>query len=398
MTNPPRWSAFDGSDALRHGARDWMTSVVQWNSLAPARVLDTIFNVAFHSGDLLALAVPGRASRGAWREGFNKVRAFLLFASALESHSRAGRPAEGLSELVEWASRLDPYRGLWTTEGLGFFYAAHEVKRGNGRTQGLLTSERVPGIPGRCLIPLHTGMGLAFASDIVQDMNRRTDRSEIRRRVEDFLALCESNAAPGYAGAAVESLGLVTRNVRPRLVQVVGEELKAVGGDAVARFWHGYGRGLYFSPLNVLPCTSTVWPSVRIALREPPNALARLNASAGLAWAVTLVNIRDPEVIELFLRRHGRELTEPSAFADGVRSAAAVWRDWAPESQYLHALCRYRPRGAASTEQWDRYARGPCADDFSELYRSLKRDNLMGELFRVHDPESSAMGAGSCGS
>lgn len=392
MANVRPRPKFDGNDALWRGVSDWMTGVVRCDSLAPARVLAAVADVAIHSGDLLSLTIPGRATRGAWREAFNKLRAFLLFSAARESIGPGGRPDPGLPELVGRVQKFDPYRGLWTAEGLGYFHASEELNRGP-EPRGLLAPDRTRGIPDRCLIPLHTGMGLAFANFVVPAMTAQASRSEIRHRVDEFLSLCETNAAPGYSGAAIESLGLVVRNVRPRLVQAMGEELAAVGGGVPERFWHGFGRGLYFSPLNLLPCTSAAWPSVRIAQREPPHALGRSNALAGLAWAVTLVNIRDPEVIELFLGRHRRELGDASAFADGVRSAAAIWYDWAPGSLYLHALCRYRPRDSRSAERWDRYARSPCGEEFTELYRLLKRDGLMGELFRVSGPESPVMGA-----
>jgi hypothetical protein len=394
MSRSQHRPAFDGNGALWRGMRDWVVGPLRPEALAPGRVLAALSDVVRHSGDLLALAAPGRAGRGAWREGFNKLRAFLLFAAASESMPRPGQPTVELPGLVERALRLDPYRGLWTTEGLGYFHATESL-RGAATPRDLLGPDRTRGIPAHCLIPLHTGMGLAFATEQVQAMGVRTPRPELRRRIEDYLSLCESNAAPGYAGAAVESFGLAARNMRPRLVAPLGEELAKFGTDLAARFWHGYGRGLYFSPLNVLPCTSSAWPSVRIARREPPHELGRSNALAGLAWAVTLVNIRDPDVIELFLHRHRRDLADPSAFADGVRSAAAVWFDWAPQSPYLQALCRYRPRGArdSAAEQWDRYARGPCGEDFPGHYGLLKRENRLEELFRYGESDPVTMRA-----
>jgi hypothetical protein len=382
MIDSQQHTAVYGTEALRRGVRDWMFGAVQWDMLAPTRVVATVADIAFHSGDLLALAAPGRACRGAWREGFNKLRTFLLFSAASEYMSGSGDPASRLPVIIESVLRLDSYRGLWMTEGLGYFCSSAALQC-YGSPRGLLGPDRNFAIPDRCLIPLHTGMGLAFAMHEIQSMNPSTTALDIRRHVEGYLALCTANSAPGYAGAAVESLGLVARNLRPRLVSAIAEELAPFGKDTLSRFWHGFGRGLYFSPMNVLPCTSTAWPSVRVARREPHCDLGRSNALAGLAWAVTLVNIRQPEVIEWFINRHRRDLTDSSAFASGVRSAAAVWHDWAPQSQYLQALCRYQPRRVtpSAASQWDRYARSPCGEDFRELYRLLKTENMLDELF-----------------
>src|SRR5262249_32373589 len=152
----------------------------------------------------------------------------------------------------------------------------------------------VQGVPSRWLIPLHTGMGLALAGDHLRTTRGRGPWADPRRGGEAFLTRCRENSMQGYARACAEAPCLMALNGRPAPVPVIDRELSALGGDLPDRFWHGFGRALYFSPANFLPCTSMVWPSIRRAGREPPHASGRSNALAGLAWALTLVNIRDP--------------------------------------------------------------------------------------------------------
>ena len=85
------------------------------------------------------------------------------------------------------------------------------------------------------------------------------------------------------------------------MVRIVDRGLSAIDPDIVGYFWHGVGRGLYFLPINALPCSSSTWRAVEMAHEEAPHTLGRLNALGGLAWAVTLVNIRHPAILEAFL-------------------------------------------------------------------------------------------------
>ena len=60
----------------------------------------------------------------------------------------------------------------------------------------------------------------------------------------------------------MEALGLVTRLRCPELVRIVDWRLSAIDPELVGYFWHGVGRGLYFLPLNALPCASSSWRAV----------------------------------------------------------------------------------------------------------------------------------------
>src|SRR5262249_52584176 len=148
------------------------------------------------------------------------------------------------------AAALPPYQGIWTTEGLGYHVTANALRRDPNPTALL----RVEGLPSASLVPLHTGMGMALAFRELTGLGRRAEAVDVRRALVRYLGLCRANAREGYDGAAVESLGIITKVVRPRLVPMISDQLDWVAPDHTAKFWHGFGRGLYFSPSNLLPC------------------------------------------------------------------------------------------------------------------------------------------------
>jgi hypothetical protein len=330
--------------------------------------------------DLLRLAIPGPFSRTAWTEFRNKVAAFRLFAEADRLAGMGTAGSYRLSDFVPAVEALGPFSGLWVTEGVGYYHAANALEA-DPTAHDLLAPAAVEGVPSRWLIPLHTGMGLAMAGHHLWNGGGRGPWADPRRGVESFLARCRASTLEGYTGTCAEALGLMALNIRQDLVPAIDRELVARGGDLADRFWHGYGRALYFAATNFLPCTSLLWPSVRRAIREPPHPSGRANALAGLAWALTLVNIRDPEVIAMFLARQGHDAPELDALANGIQSAVVVWVDWDPGSDYVRSFCAYGPPGGLA-DRWAKAARGACGEAFTQEYRRLKEHNRLDDLFR----------------
>jgi hypothetical protein len=133
-----------------------------------------------------------------------------------------------------------------------------------------------------------------------------------------------------------------------------------------------------------MPCSSVIFPGLYRLKQECPHRLARANILAGLAWAVALVNIRDPDVIAAFIRRNVSGPLEREAFADGMQSAATIWRDWSPYSPLLQSLCDYRPANGSQETRllWDQTGRGHCSEEFEAAYHRLKQRGSMDELFQ----------------
>jgi hypothetical protein len=313
-----------------------------------------------------------------WQEFWNKLECFGDFEKA------RGAPA-GPSPLAEQVARcaaLGPYRALWHVEGLGCRHAERASWRGAG-PRGLLEEARAGALPVWSLISLHSGMGLGLADHLLGAVPPGGASGAVGEAVRRFVRACEGNAREGYFGAAFEGLGLVARNLYPHLVARINGRLWEAHRDLVGYFWHGVGRGLYFAPTHFVPGLRLAWQGVDKALREPPHELGRLNALAGLAWAVTLVNVRHPRVLERFLARYGGRGAD-GAFADGVASAVLVWHDWAPASAHVGNLCRHRPDPTTPglAERWRRLVSEPAAYAVRREYPDLRARHRIGSVFR----------------
>ncbi|RMH21990.1 MAG: hypothetical protein D6696_04380 [Acidobacteria bacterium] len=216
---------------------------------------------------------------------------------------------------VAAARRLPPASGLWVLEGLG-----DAAADGDEPLHRRLERE---GVAIASWPPLHAGLGLALARRFLSALPPAP--RDVAAAVAGFARRCRRQAAPGYAGAVFESLGFVAWNLHPRHLAALDRALAE--DDPVRRryLWHGVGRGLYFSPLCAVPGGTAV--ALARAALAPPFAAGRRNAVAGVAWALTLVNLPRPEsfaaaaaVAAPYL---DRELA--AAFGDGVASALALW-------------------------------------------------------------------------
>jgi hypothetical protein len=253
---------------------------------------------------------PDAAAAADFQELGDKLDVFERFQFALADVRIDATALPPLADAVVRAGRLDLYSSLWTTEGLGHAYAP------------LLTAN-AGRLPERALLPLHTGMGMALAARALAGAR---DGTELSRRLQGFLDLCRAGSLPGYAEATFEPLGFVARNLHSAAVPEIGRQLSRLAPDLAGSFWHGVGRGLYFSPRRALPGSTAA--ALGDAWREPPHEEGRRNAVAGLAWALTLVTVRHPEVLRSFLVRHPLPPPVGQAFADGVDGATRIWRHW----------------------------------------------------------------------
>lgn len=316
-------------------------------------------HLARWSVERLAAAAPGADTRLAWLELRNKLEAFSLF--------RRGAAATGgsLASRVAAAAMLGPYASVWHVEGLGFGHAEAEWRSG-APLRGLLAPRRTGDLPSASWIALHAGLGLALASRVLQTLEPRASGARLRGALARFTGLCRDNALPGYGEVAFEALGLAARTLRPSLVAAIDRELPGFEPGLAAWFWHGVGRGAYFSPLNAPPVMSMPWRVLSEARERAAHATGRANAVAGVLWALTLVNLRQPEVLEAFLRHHGGWLDVAGvdrAMAGGVASALVAWRELAPDDPAPDAFLRHRPGESdpGIAQLWQGLVAGPAA-------------------------------------
>ena len=285
-----------------------------------------------------------------------------------------------IGDLVARAYTVSAFQALWAVEGLGHYYT-DSYHAHFGDPQGLLV-EANAAVPEKSLTMLHAGMGLSFADRLIGSLNPDDPSPGPTRAVlEQFVSLCRNNSRKGYLGCAIESLGLVTRDFYPDLLNVVQEQFQQLAPDLVGYFWHGAGRALYFSREYFLPALSTVWSGIDEEARNCPD---RLSAMAGLAWALTLVNMRQPAILEHALPSYTQDSSLAQGFSNGVASSIIMRQDTTPDEPFISAFYQHRP-DSQSAELWDRFIATPARAGLQNYYPVLKEKQNLGEVFRYQD-------------
>ncbi len=322
-------------------------------AFTPRGMMKLSFDMMQLSAAAVRWLAPWRETRRGLQEFENKLEAFNLFVHVDSVLANTSQGEVYLPELIGKAQALEPYRAVWATEGLGYYLATRISEQGEAPRN--LLNDRREDLPARSLAALHAGMGLAIANRLMKTIRPRSHESEIRRVLDQFVMVCRENSRADYVGAAYESLGLV-------------------------------GRGMYFAPTNFLPDGNS-GRAVKMTCQEPPHELGRRNALAGLAWAITLVNIRHPEILESFLKHHGHQLGDRDAFINGVSSSVMIWRDSTVDDPSLETFCNYQPDSSDRTlvERWEEMVRRPCLRALEHVYPALKARRRLGEVFHCHD-------------
>jgi hypothetical protein len=289
-----------------------------------------------------------------------------------------------LAEIVAKGYALGSFPALWAIEGIGHDLVESRHHRGESLTD-LLTSTEMKDLPPGSLTMLHAGIGLGLAEIALRDLRPDSPADQIDAALRRFHKDCESSSQPGYVGCALESLGLVTRHFYGHsMVLVVDRRLEALDLAPRGFFWHGVGRALYFSPENMVPNLSSPWPAVAMCDRLAPHDLARENLIAGVAWGITMVNLKQPVVLEGLLKKHGTGFGDTDAFANGVMSALIMRKDTTPDEEHIASLLAYEPRPGDSRLDalWNRIFRQSAVKAVGEHYPAIKEKGRLGEIFR----------------
>lgn len=329
---------------------------------------------------LFSILNPSRATGVSLQECRNKIYIMDLVAR-IDSLLPGPGGSNSLTETVEKAYGLGTFPALWAIEGIGHKWGETYLSEGRP-PQALLKGEEGDRVAESSLTMLHAGLGMAIAQDCLKKLGGKDPLSR-RQAMEEFLSDCRQGSKDGYSGAAIESLGLVTRFVKgAKWMQSLDAELTALDEAAAGYFWHGAGRALYFSPPNFIPGFRSPWRAVAMALSEAPREDARFNLIAGLAWAVTLVNMRHPEVVEEFLQRHHAELPT-AAFANGVASATVMRFDISPQEPSLSRFRDYRPNPARLDPSiWSSCVSEPMHAAVETYHPGLMRAGMLDAVFR----------------
>jgi hypothetical protein len=376
-------------DTVQRETTDWACSLLTPEAFNPRSMVT--LELVQQSTELFRNLNPLQGGTLTLQELQNKAQVFALVRAIPNTLQLPSEPPyTPLLEVVQRAYALDPYLTLWAVEGIGHWYGDTFFTR-HAVPQGILTEASIQDLPAASLTMLHAGIGMSFAQHWLQTVHHLSSRAAIRHALEQILTLCRKNSRPGYAGAALESLGLITQNgqfyseMRPdEMVQMVSRELAEMDQDAFAYFWHGVGRAHYFLPIHFVPGYGSIWHAVRMVQRAAPNRLAWLNAIAGLSWAVTMVNIRHPQVVANFVHYHGASLAADDGFANGVASSLIMRYDTTPDVPSIVPFYQHQPdpSHAESARLWDSQVRLPAQVALQEYYPVLQQYGRLGEIFR----------------
>ena len=363
---------------------DLCPGLLSLESLTPRRAIRQILRLLEHACEISKSAGSGDCALFA-QEFQNKLGAFRLFEFVDCALNLRSDVPVSLPQLIAGASSLGPYHSLWATEGCGHLFTAKSLQHGR-RPHGLMAAGETADIPRTSLVPLHAGMGLAFAESVFEMADRQScaDGSTLA----EFLDLCHDNCSPGYEDVAFEALGLAAHTLHPHLISIMDATLSTCRPDLLGYFWHGVGRAAYFSPTEFLAFWVQSRENFWRCVHEAPHEVARQNVIAGFAWALALVNIRHPAIVASFLTLEGGNMDIQDDIVNGFCSALLVWRNSQPDEQPLHDFVEYEPGAVAgrASQLWNACVREP----WGRISQKQIDPRGMGKIFQ-YQPLSEIM-------
>ncbi|MBM3262215.1 MAG: hypothetical protein FJY97_02135 [candidate division Zixibacteria bacterium] len=379
-------SVFAVGDELQREIVDLIASSMTVRALNPLNMLE--LPIMRRSTDTLRAFMPGKDSQVLVQELKNKFTVFNLVKQVpITLDLPTAPPFPPLADIIKRAMALEEYPRLWVIEGLGHYHGDTFWKR-NAVPLEILSGEEYQTLPASSQTMLNAGIGMAFAQHLMKTVNHLSPAGEIRQVLKEFIQLCRDNARPGYEGAALESLGLITRHgmfygdTQPaRMVRAISDELAQLDPEVYGYFWHGVGRATYFLPINFIPGYGSIGHAADMIRHIAPDETALRNAIAGLAWGVTMVNIRNPEIMENWISLQRETLTENDALTNGVLSGIMMRQDTTPGASFIKAYYEHTPDPSLQ-EVWDTMVRRPVTQALEEVYPVLVEKQRLGEIFR----------------
>jgi hypothetical protein len=377
-TNTMLFGAFQFGDKAQSALIDLAADAVTLKVLRPSYLWNAVTGIVQTSTGAIG-SVATATSRRLLKQQFGNTFDVIGFVNHVDAPSELS--ADGtypIDETIEKLYSRGDYPALWLIEGLGERYA-HAYMHDGAQVHGLLSTGKGATLPDKSQLMMHAGIGITFAKHAVANLTPCSSPHEVDDALKVFLDLVRDNSQERYIGAALESLGLVTRTWYVQLVGLIYDRLVLMDGPASEFFWHGAGRAMYFSPMNMLPGLSP-WHA---AEQEPPNEISRRNARAGVAWAFTIVNIRQPEIASNFLNHRSEEVSGNDAFMDGVYSTLIMAGEMVPGHRFVTGYARYQPDQSA-VGVWNRFVGSDCEAKVNAYRQIMKTQGKLGEVFRYH--------------
>ncbi len=368
-----------------------------------SKVVDAVFNVVSPAkgykpywtslpGQVVSQATLAAATIGTQRALFQQQmeNTRFIFMLVRNNPEAMGIPKTGeidLDKFIAKAYSFGDFENIWTVEGLGHVYSQRTwILKHNASedAHGILVDGQAAGLPDKSLTMMHAGLGLCFAESLMKQLTVSSTEQEVERVLKSFVRLCNNNSKPGYAGCALESLGLVTRCFNYPMVNLVHRVLEDVDPNAWEFFWRGAGRAFYFSPLHMLQSVFSPWIAAEM---EAPNEQALRSLKAGITWATNVVNMRQPEIFEDLIKRRGESEEAAGTIRNGVAASTTMALDMTPNHPVVKAYLDYRPKSQDARVQalWDKLVHEPVQRSVHRYLPILKRHKMLDQLFRFQD-------------
>jgi len=331
---------------------------------------------------IVCFLIPGRKAKIAYTECKNKCKIMMLVQNLQSYMDPEGKTP--LETIVEKCYALGPFPALWAVEGLGKDLAEWHMAR-NENPVGILTNAKLdPKWDGAWLM-LHAGIGLGFAKHCVEELKPNPSNEDIQRMVQRVVDLNRANSVPGYYGAAIESLGLVSRFLQSAgFCRKVHEAMTEYAPDSVGFFWRGVGRSVYFHPVNFMPGFLRPCRAIHMCEVEAPNLEMKETMLSGVAWPLTIVNMTNPEVMEWALENHDDYFSGSPGFFNGVTSAIVMRLDTTPDDPLIPQFMNHKPNPKNRTlcGLWNSKIRGSLRTALESIYPTLKKYSYLDQVFK----------------
>jgi hypothetical protein len=88
---------------------------------------------------------------------------------------------------------------------------------------------------------------------------------------------------------------------------------------------------------------------MKMCLSEPRHEAGKRNAISGFCFALTMVNLRQPEILDALFKHHA---TQALACVDGIKAAIAAWDVSGGEIEMVERIAEYRPSAPTARVLW----------------------------------------------
>ncbi len=300
-----------------------------------------------------------RAQRQAVGAEFNRMLSvFKVFRDADKSPQLRNPSPSRLPLFLQQAIDRRDTSLAWLIEGAGYRYGHWLVQ---GKEPGFKADDLLSHLPAGAAQAFYLGVGLYVGHAYLGKWEKTNrDPALIARDLDELGA--RNPELVRYQAPVIDSIGFVLRLISPGVLKQIDAALLQHHPEMNLYLWSGAGRAIYFRYPRALYPQGEAWSCVQRILAEAPRPSCREGAQAGLGFAVTLINITRPELLEAFIGEHARELSANPGFSRGVQEVLDMWHSlWGADAVVEALSARESPSlDAAAKDLWHSAIREPA--------------------------------------